>query len=291
MGERPRVVGRDCWTTSFSASHAPALEIEPPAVVRFETSDTAISQLLDGVPVEEIGFANLNPVSGPVLVVGAEPGDAIAIEVLDVTVEQAWTGWLPGVGSLGDRTDRLHVREVPVRDGHIWISDRVGVPLRPMIGCAGLAPSAGESATVVPAYPWGGNLDLRELEPGATLFLPVQTPGAYVSLGDLHAAMGAGERTGVSIECVGTATVRLALEKRMGIPAPIVRLADATALVAIADDLSTAARQAMGRAHDFLLTEHDMDPFDAVAFLSACGEIRLGGPAAPIAVAVVPDPH
>ncbi len=259
-------------------------------MIAFETSEAAVARLLAGASLEEIGFANLNPVSGPVVVIGSEPGDAVAIEVLEIIVEQAWTGWFPDVGSLGGRADRVHVRKVPIRDGRVWVTDTIGVPLRPMIGCAGLAPAEGESATVVPAYPWGGNLDLRELEPGATLYLPVQTPGAYLSIGDLHAAMGAGERTAVSIECVGIARVRVTLHKAMSLTTPRLRLRGQTAFVGLGDDLSAAVRQAMGQAHDYLVDHHDMEPFEAVAYLSACCDARLGGPAAPLALAVVPDP-
>jgi amidase len=284
------VVTRDRWTTSFSTSHPPALEVDPPAVIAFETSGAAVARLLAGVSLEEIGFANLNPVTGPVIVSGSEPGDALAIEVLEITVEQAWTGWFPGVGSLGGRTDRMHVREVPIRDGRVWVTDTVGVPLRPMIGCAGLAPAEGESATVVPAYPWGGNLDLREFEPGATLYLPVQTPGGYLSIGDLHAAMGTGERTAVSIECVGIARVRVTLHKSMSLTAPRLRLQGETVFAGFGADLAAAVRDAMGQAHDYLMEEHHMDPFEAVAYLSACCDARLGGPASPLALAVVPDP-
>jgi amidase len=284
------VVTRDRWTTSFSAAHPPALEVDPPAVIAFETSDVAVARLLAGAPLEEIGFANLNPVTGPVIVRGSEPGDAIAIEVLEITVEQAWTGWFPDVGPLGGRTDRVRVREVPTRDGRVWVTDTIGVPLRPMIGCAGLAPAEGESATVVPAYPWGGNLDLREFEPGATLYLPVQTPGGYLSIGDLHAAMGAGERTAVSIECVGIATVRVTLHKAMSLTAPRLRPPGEAAFAGFGTDLAAAVRDAMSQAQDYLVDEHGMDPFEAVAYLSACCDARLGGPASPLALAVVPDP-
>ncbi len=290
MSAAPLVVPRTAWTTSFSTAHPPALEVEPPAVIRFETSDAAVSQLLAGTPLEEIGFSNLNPVSGPVVVRGAEPGDALAIEVLDVSVDRAWTGWIPGVGPLGDRADDLHLREVRIADGRCWITEDVAVPLRPMIGCAGLAPAAGESATVVPAYAWGGNLDLREFEPGATLVLPVQAPGGFLSVGDLHAAMGEGERTAVSIECVGAATVRVTLEKGRAPSAPRLRLDGAAAFVGLGDDLGVAVKTAMERAHDYLVEEHGLAPFDAVAFLSACCDVRLAGPAAPMALAVVPDP-
>lgn len=85
--------------------------------------------------------------------------------------------------------------------------------IEPMIGCIGLAPASGSSSTVMPAYPWGSNMDLRELGPGGIVYLPVQVPGALLSIGDLHAAMGTGEPTAVSLEAAGKATVRITVEK------------------------------------------------------------------------------
>ena len=151
---------------------------------------------------------------------GAEPGDALAIDVLAVTVRRAWSVWLPGFGGLGSRTEVIHVREIPLEEGVARIGDGLEVPVEPMIGCIGVAPTDGECSTLRPAYPWGGNMDLRELGAGATLYLPVQVAGALLSMGDLHAAMGAAEPTWVSLEASGQATLRIGLEKGVTLPVP-----------------------------------------------------------------------
>jgi amidase len=279
---------KDQRAFAFAPGIPPVLEIDPGAVVTFETGSEAYERLAAGEPVEAIGLENFNAVTGPVFVRGAEPGDALAIDVLAVTVSRAWSVWLPGFGGLGNRTTEIRVREVPLEDGVARIANNLAVPVEPMIGCIGVAPADGESSTLMPAYPWGGNMDLRELEPGTTLYLPVQVAGALLAMGDLHAAMGAAEPTWVSLEASGQATLRIRLEKGLSIPFPRVRLDGAIACVGLGATLEEAHQAALDHAFDHLLAE-GLDAFDAYAFASARLAMRLGGPASPIVLAVVPD--
>jgi len=187
-------LSRETYQVAFDPSVPPALEIDPGDVVTFETGSDAYERLAGGESVDAIGLPNFNRVTGPVAVRGAEPGDALAIEVLDVQVRKAFSVWLPGFGGLGGRTEEQRVMETPLEDGRALIgTDGVSVPIRPMIGCIGTAPAEGSASTFMPAYPHGGNMDLREMEPGTTLYLPVNVPGGLLSMGDLHAAMGTAE--------------------------------------------------------------------------------------------------
>lgn len=279
---------KDQRAFAFAPGIPPALEIDPGAVVTFETGSEAYERLAAGEPVEAIGLENFNAVTGPVLVRGSEPGDALAIDVLAVTVRRAWSVWLPEFGGLGRRTAEIRVREIQLEDGVARIATGLTVPVEPMIGCIGVAPAEGESSTLMPAHPWGGNMDLRELEPGTTLYLPVQVSGALLAMGDLHAAMGAAEATWVSLEASGQATLRIRLEKGLSIPFPRVRLDGATAYLGMGATLEEAHQAALDHAFDALLAG-GLDAFDAYAFASARLEMRFGGPASPIVLAVVPD--
>lgn len=279
---------KDQRAFAFAPDVPPVLEVDSGAVVTFETGSEAYERLAAGEPVEAIGLESFNAVTGPVSVRGAEPGDALAIDVLAVTVRRAWSVWLPEFGGLGSRTAEIRVREIPLEDGVARIADGLTVPVEPMIGCIGVAPADGESSTLMPAYPWGGNMDLRELEPGTTLYLPVQASGALLAMGDLHAAMGAAEPTWVSLEASGQATLRIGLEKGLSIPFPRVRLEGATACLGLGETLEKAQQAALDHAFDLLLAE-GLDAFDAYTFASARLAMRFGGPASPIVLAVVPD--
>jgi len=286
-------VSRDRTALAFSASPRPVLEIDPGDVVTFECGDAAYERLWNGEDPDAIEAEAYNAVTGPVVVRGAEPRDALRIDILAIEVQRVWAVWSPGFGPLGRWTDRPQIRPLSVAEGRARISDRLAVPLEPMIGCIGLAPARGASSTFAPAYPWGGNMDLRECSPGATLFLPVQARGAYLSLGDLHAAMGHGEPTWVSLEASGRATVRVGLEKGLRLKGPRLRVAGATLEVVVLKrkrSLEAAQKRATRRAYRLLTREWGLDPFEAYAYCCARVGVRFGGPASPIVLAVVPDP-
>lgn len=274
---------------AFDRSITPVLEIESGDTVTFETGDVAYERLSKGETVEAIGLENFNAVTGPVFVRGAQPGDALKVEILDVQVTRAWSVWLPEFGGLGAKTTTVQVRQIPLPDGRAHISDQLSVPIRPMIGCIGVAPADGTGSTFMPAYPFGGNMDLREMEAGATLYLPVQVAGALLSLGDLHAAMGTAEPTWVSLEAAGSASLRISIEPGMSLKFPRLRVAGSTYCIGMADTLEKAHQVALDEAYDLLVNGWGLEPFDAYAYASASVDMRLGGPATSIAMAVVPD--
>ena len=274
---------------AFDPIIQPVLEIESGDTVTFETGDAAYERLSKGESVEAIGLENFNAVTGPVVVRSAQPGDALRIEILDVQVTRAWSVWLPKFGGLGAYSPDTKVRQIALREGRAYISASLSVPVRTMIGCIGVAPAEGKGSTFMPAYPFGGNMDLREMEAGTTLFLPVQVEGGLLSMGDLHAAMGVAEPTWVSLEASGSATLRISLEKNMSLKFPRLRVGSSTYCLGMADTLEKAHQIALDEAYALLINDWRLDPFDAYAYASASVDMRLGGPATGIVMAVVPD--
>ena len=256
----------------------------------FETGDAAYERLSMGETVEAIGLENFNAVTGPVAVRGAAPGDALAIEVLDISHTR-----LVGLAARLRRARRVAPTSCGFarsrsRTAAPGSATRVTAPIEPMIGCIGVAPASGSGSTFGPACPWGGNMDLRELVPGATLFLPVQVDGALLSMGDLHAAMGAAEATWVSLEAAGQATLRIGLERGMR-PRTCRGFASTseTICVGMGESLESAHQAALEQAYELLTGELGLEPFDAYAYASARVGMRFGGPVSPMVLAVVPD--
>ncbi len=274
---------------AFDASIPPVLEIESGDTVTFETGDFAYERLFKGETVEAIGLENFNAVTGPVGVKGAEPGDALKIEIVDIKVTRAWSVWLPDFGGLGKHTKEVEVKQILLKSERAYISNRLSVEIKPMIGCIGVAPATGKGSTFMPAYPFGGNMDLREMSPGTTLYLPVQAAGALLAMGDIHAAMGTAEPTWVSLEAAGSATLTITLEKNKKLKNPRLRVGNDTYCVGMGDTLEKAHQVALDEAYNLLINERGLEPFDAYAFASAVVEMRLGGPATGIVMAVVPD--
>ena len=276
-------------TFAFDSTIPPVLHIESGDTVIFETGDIAYERLSKGETVEAIGLENFNVMTGPVYVTGAEPGDALKIEILEVRVQRAWSVWLPGFGGLVAHTGEIDVKEIPLKDGRAYISDSLSFPIRPMIGCIGVAPEEGQGSTFMPAYPFGGNMDLREMEAGTTLYLPVQVSGALLAMGDLHAAMGTAEPTWVSLEAAGQAALRISIEKNMKLKFPRLHIGSSTYCLGMAETLAEAHQVALDEAYALLVDDWKLSPFDAYAYASACVDMRLGGPATAIVMAVVPD--
>jgi acetamidase/formamidase len=206
----------------------------------------------------------IHALTGPVFVSGAERGDVLQIDVLEVA-HQGW-GWTSVVEGLGFLKDRFSKPFLFLWELERKISRSLApavVPLRPFCGIMGVAPNEdGEFRTRPPGI-FGGNMDVRELCSGATLYLPVLNPGALFSLGDAHAAQGDGEVCINGIECPVDATLRFHLHKRRALPGPIVEsaphikqdLETAWIVVESGTDATAAARAATSRMID-LLVDH-----------------------------------
>ncbi len=282
------VLAKELHTLDFRAGHPAVATVASGTIARFETGDIAYERLSKGESIEAIGLESFNRVTGPVAVEGAQPGDAIRVTILGIEIHRSWSVWLPGFGDLGGYTQEIIARQIPLEGGRAVISQRISVPIEPMIGCIGTAPADGVGSTFSPAYHWGGNMDLREMSPGTSVDLPVEVPGGNLSIGDHHAAMGQGEPTWVSLESAGASTVRIELIRGAGISHPIVRRDGKVCFVGQGADLATAHQHAVDRAWAWLIAQ-GLEPFEAYAYASARMEMRLGGPASPQVLACLPE--
>lgn len=280
-------------TFAFRPDAEPVLRINPGDVVKFETSPEPSERLLAAGDrwIESLDIKAINAVTGPVYIEGAEPGDAVSVEILDVVPGPwGWNAFIPHFGLLGERSAPPMIRRIPIGDGCVIISEKLSLPVQPMIGCLGLAPATGESSTLQPPFPWGGNYDLVQVKPGNTILFPVQVSGGLFSLGDLHAAMGRAEATSVSIECPGTATVHLGVRKGLKLETPRIESPDRFYTVGLCDDCDydCSRKQAIGLMFEYLTKERGLSEEDAYVICSAAVDLEYGGPAAAVTLASVP---
>jgi amidase len=280
-------------TFAFRPDAEPVLRIAPGETVRFETSDAPVEKLFaagdDWVAASDTRA--INAISGPVFIEGAMPGDVVSVEILAIEPRDwAWNAFLPGFGPLEGLMAKPMLERLPIRDGEVILSERLRVPVRPMIGCLGLAPASGETSTLSPSMPWAGNYDLTQIAPGATVLFPVQVPGGLFSLGDLHAAMGENEGASIALECPGSATVRLDVRKGLNLETPRIETAGRRYVMGIAPrgEYFAARIQAIRLLFEMLTNEAGLTPREAHLYLSARGDIALGGPAGMIVLGSVP---
>jgi amidase len=287
------IVPANSATFSFRPDAEPVLRVRPGEIVRFETSPEPVERLFAAGRrwTEVIHVRAINAVAGPVFIEGVMPGDAVSVEVLAIEPRDwAWNAAIPGFGLLDGLLPEPMLERLPIRDGEVVVSERVRLPVRPMIGCLGLAPVDGETSTLSPAMPWAGNYDLTQIAPGATVHFPAQVPGGLFSLGDLHAAMGEHEATFVAIECAGSATVRLDVRPGMALETPRIETADRIFVIGLSPcgDYGAARLQAARLLYELLTREAELTPREAYAVLSALGDLTLGGPAGTIVLGSVP---
>jgi amidase len=280
-------------TFAFRPDADPVLRVRPGETIRFETSAAPIERVFAAGERwhEVLDVRALNAVTGPVFIEGVQPGDAVAVEILEIEpLDWAWSAAIPGFGLLDGLMPRPLLERLPIHDGEVILSDRIRLPVRPMIGCLGLAPVEGETSTLSPAMPWAGNYDLTQIAPGATVHFPAQIPGGLFSLGDLHAAMGEHEATFVAIECAGTATVHVDVRHGLYLETPRIETADRVTVLGLSPcgDYGAARLQAARLLFEILTHEWDLTPQEAYMLISAQGDLSLGGPAGTIILGSMP---
>ena len=272
---------KDQSWNAFAASREPVLRVRAGAGdrVTFETDDLAYAQMEEFGDLAKV-TATINPVTGPLFVEGAEPGDVLAVTIHDIAMaEQGWSVSIPGAGALAAvMGPEFFVRRVPVRDGRVQLTADLDCPVAPMIGCLGVAPADRDGSTVMPTPPTGGNMDVTDAGPGATVYLPVQVPGALLSVGDLHAVMARGESSFVAIEIAGRATVSVDVVKGRSIRGPQLDTGTDYLCVGLGDPVQDSVQMAYESLFSVMVDEHGWDREDAYVVMSALAHTELGGP-------------
>jgi acetamidase/formamidase len=277
---------RSTTHTVWDRSIPPAAHVAPGDEVTIEVANSSGGQLAEdstAADVATLDFTKVNPVTGPVAVDGVEPGDVLVVDVLDIDVDSwGWTANIPGFGLLADDFPAAHLRISSISAGSVELLPGLVVPSVPMIGTIGVAPPAGEPATVVVPTRFGGNMDVRHMTAGARLLLPVGVPDALLSLGDTHAAQGDGEICGTGIETSSVVRLRVDVIRGRALPFPIVetdpsavRAGRAVAVTAIGPDLMQATRDAARGLVDEIVLRTGLDPLDAYLLASVAADLKI----------------
>ena len=257
---------------SFGPDLQPVLEVDPGDTVTFQTNDCFTGQIKSEADVvTEIDFERVNSATGPVAVRGAEPGDSVIAEILDIRpIEFGFACLIPGFGQLIEHVQAPVTRMFRVENGWIEMNDRVRFPAKPMVGVVGLA-TDGETLTNGLAGRHGGNLDDHLHGKGARIYFPVRQPGGMFAVGDMHASMGDGEICFTGVEIAGEVDIRFGLLKGRQATWPVTELEHAWVPHATADDYEDALKLCAEEAAKLLVDEWSFSPEDAFIFLSvAC---------------------
>jgi acetamidase/formamidase len=266
----------------FSASIPAVLTVPSGSIVEVYTKEATDGQLSVASEVDAIAqldFDPIHPLTGPVAVEGALPGDVLAVTLLEIDVgEWGWTAVAPGFGFLADQFTEPYLKTFRFGpdDTVARFSDRIAIPLRPFAGVMGVAPATDSLLSTIPPRANGGNMDNRHLTTGTTVYCPVMVEGGLFSIGDTHAAQGDGEVSGTAIE----APMRIVYEIRLvdgarSIEEPQYETDDYYAVTAFATTIDEAARKATLYMIDYLVAEHELDRTEAYVLSSLAGDLKI----------------
>ena len=268
----------------------PLLSIRPGDIVKVSTEDCFGGRVTSpgDIPSQIVPFAELNPVSGPIEVEGAEPGDMLAVHFVSIIPARPYavSCSFPLFGAL-TATHVTAMLHEPLEE-RVWFYDidldawtatfraknsdfALALPLDPMHGTVGVAPAGGEVRLVVTPSTHGGNMDTPEARAGTTLYLPINVAGAMLSLGDGHARQGEGEVCGTGIESAMNSVIAVDLIKGGGTAWPRLENDEFIMTTGSARPLEDAFRISQKDLVDWASDLTGLDALDAYQLVSQMG--------------------
>jgi amidase len=261
---------------AFSADAPARWRLEPHVPFEIQCSDGVLGKIAHETDVlTEIDLDHVNPVTGPIWIKGAEPGDTIVVVLEDITVPQDWGYMLlvPGFGLLGHRITTSQTTIVSIDRGAVIFAG-TRIPIRPCIGTIGVAPEGKAQATMLPGD-HGGNIDTSDICAGSRLYLRVNVPGALMALGDGKASMGDGEVSGTGVGVPINVRGHIELLKGRSWPRPILETASEWQVIASEVTLEAACCLATADMVQIVMAAKGWSWEKAYMFLSIAGSLRI----------------
>jgi amidase len=282
-------ITRDKLAVVFDRRIAPVAQVRPGEIFVVETEDsrggrtrtpeTTTPEFL--IEMRRRGYHG-NPVTGPIYVEGAEPGDTLAVHIHSQECDTlGYQGFWPWLFHLEDFFDKPSTVLREIRDGKVIFSDEIQIPVRPMIGTIGTAPAV-EAILSGGMGRHGGNLDTEEVCAGSTIYLPVNVEGGLLALGDCHAIQGDGEVNEVEMRSVVTLSCEVIKGRSPVMTWPRIETPDTLVAVAVACPLEEALRLAL---RDMILWMEEltgMSKHDAYLLVGIAGHMRPGQAQVPL---------
>ena len=275
---------------TWDTGNEPVLTIDSGDTVVVWTRDVSDNQIGPGSDASVIAGLDWNrvyPLCGPIAIHGAQPGDTLAIEVLDIhTQGWGWTAVLPGLGLLPDDFPDAYLRTFDLSRGDVaYMREDIAIPVEPFFGTMGVCPAGASAQAVMPPGIFGGNMDIRQITRGSTLYLPVQVEQALFSCGDAHGAQGDGEVCVTGLEAPMFAALRFTLQRARSIPGPQYRTGGPLtprvdsgpfyATTGVGGDLYAGAQDAVRAMIDHIETTYHLGREDAYLLCSLVVDLKI----------------
>ncbi len=250
-------------------------EVEPGIPFVVETNDCFFQQVFkEEHTLEEIDHEKLNPATGPIYVKGAEVGDILTVDILDIKVaDKGVSAVVPKAGVLGDQVTKPIVKVIEIENQMAKFND-LSIPIDPMIGVIGVAPEEGTWNTDTP-WKHGGNMDTKDIKKGSRLYFRVNVEGALLALGDCHAIMGDGELCFTGLEIPAKVSLNLSLIKNTKMKWPLLETKTSTMILASGDNVDKAIYEASSEAVKYIKNSLEITWEEAYMLASLVVDVRI----------------
>lgn len=272
-------LGREHHIYILDPEGSPAITIDSGEELTVETWD-AFEGTRDPAALEEKALRG--PATGPIYVRGAEAGDALKVDFINIIPKGGAVHMVrPGRGFLEAEFTEAYPTIMSFENGQVVLPSGLRLPLAPSMGLVATTPTYRQN-TASDSGPYGGDIDMKELVAGSTLYLPVFVPGGMLVMGDCHAVVGDGAVAGTGAECSSDTHIRVTVEKGMGISSPRALTPDYFVVLSYGEELGPAMKAAVRDMVDFLVREKGMAAYDAYTLLSLAGDVRVSRTFRPI---------
>ena len=272
-----KTLAKDKVIYDFRPDHPFAYHVDNGETFWLETEDcyNGLFKKSSDLRTEATDSSKFDAAVGPIEIRGAAIGDTLCVEVIQIQLaEQGVMVTAKNLGIFGGMIDVPDTKIIPIRDGYALFSEKVRLPLTPMIGVMGVLPGRDSYRCTVPGD-FGGNMDPKELTIGTKAYFPVFVDGAGLAVSDLHACMGDGEMSGTGLEIAGRVCLRVSLIKGQHIRRPILETADAIYTIATKSTYDEALRTAAMDMICLMQRRMGLNFPDAYRLLSAACDIRI----------------
>ena len=245
-------------------------------IIQFETMDCFSNQIMNEEDeLQGIDWDRVNPATGPVYIEEAEAGDVLKVEILDIKLnDQGVLACGEDLGVLGSTLTGMTKKIVPITGNEIIFNDRISIPVDPMIGVIGVSPADAEINCGTPGH-HGGNMDNKEIKKNTTMYFPVFKKGAYLAMGDLHAAMGDGEIGVSGIEVAAKVDVKVEVMKGFKLENPLLETEAGYYTIASHESIEDAIFMAASDMKDLVMDKTDLSDTDAIMLMSSVGNVEI----------------
>ncbi len=268
-------LGNQHTVSMMACDNEMAIWIDPGEMLEIETQNWFASQRNYAQELADaVHGIDINPSTGPVGVRGAEKGDILQVDILDIQLmDQGIMFTFPGSGILGSEMTEIKNTVIEMRDGYAHFNAHIRIPLKPMIGVIGTSPV--ESVPCFLPGQHGGNMDNQHVGAGSSIYLPVYTSGGGLSLGDLHGVMGDGEISEWGLETSGKVLIKTHIIKQKDLTWPVLETKKDIYFVVSMETIDSAIQEAVRYLVQILQQADGLSKEEAVSLVSLIGHVEI----------------